>query len=276
MNKYNATYIICWIGSGVAFLIMLLSWNVEPLTAAFMFIASAILLFAGIGAYKGVKGKSKDDHVYNETRTNTTQNTSNLFNTVTLNDKEYELKYKYHEVKFTCVAMNEYAAAAHNVNIGDLLKLKADPNAVAILSSDDKIIGYLYKGTLQDMVNDYLRMKKPIVAFAENKPVSTITLGFYGKPSIPEKDKYQNWLERANGYTVFKLTSNLTNDMQENIALMESGNPIKTEYDEEKQRFLITDENGLELGYLKNKNLSENDIDSACVESVELMMMIST
>lgn len=35
-----------------------------------------------------------------------------------------------------------------------------DPNAVAVYANGTKI-GYLYKGRIQDIVNDYLRMKRP-------------------------------------------------------------------------------------------------------------------
>lgn len=35
-----------------------------------------------------------------------------------------------------------------------------DPNAVAVYADGTKI-GYLYKGRIQDIVNDYLRMKRP-------------------------------------------------------------------------------------------------------------------
>lgn len=167
---------------------------------------------------------------------------------------DYELKYQYTDVKIGGVNIPECNEAAYNVNIGDRLELRkepteANPNAVAVYSKNGERVGYLPENRLQDMVSDFQATKCPIVAIAETKPLKSMKLGFYQVPKPKDTSKYET----------YRLTGNGNEDMQGNILNSSVDENISAEYDWDKEKFLVTDQWGLELGYLKSDTMRKDD-----------------
>ena len=77
-------------------------------------------------------------------------------------DGSYLLSYKYSNVKIAMPSLN-------SVSLGDFLSFEQEPTntyddkAVKIMCGLDKI-GYVYRGKMQEMINDFLKKELPIEA----------------------------------------------------------------------------------------------------------------
>ena len=85
----------------------------------------------------------------------------------------------YTHVDVACPLSQEYASA------GDWVTLELEPenphdaDAVRLVLDNGRILGYLYKGKLQNMAGDFLRKHSPVMGIVETDSASSILLGFY-------------------------------------------------------------------------------------------------
>ena len=96
-----------------------------------------------------------------------------------LNGRHYVLRYSYDHVDVACPSSQDYASA------GDWVSLELEPDnpyddrAVRLVLDNGRPLGYLYKGKLQDMANDFLHRHLPVSGLVEDDSASSILLGFY-------------------------------------------------------------------------------------------------
>lgn len=94
----------------------------------------------------------------------------------------YTVKYTYDEVK---IALADKFFPIVDLQFDDLLTLKQEPEnpydskAVAIYRGEDQL-GYLYRGRLQDMANDWLDRGDPVYGLYEaSTDIETFTIYFF-------------------------------------------------------------------------------------------------
>ncbi len=120
-----------------------------------------------------------------------------------------------------------------------------DNRAVGLMLNE-RIVGYLYRGKLQDMANDWLTKKKPvraqITACIRDKQRAEITLVFY------DLSRYEKYLAKYPNARKYRLTGNTREEMQDNISLCSSGDECSIDYDFEKDKYLVS--SGADIGYL--------------------------
>lgn len=150
----------------------------------------------------------------------------------------YVLAYSYADVEF--YVPPEYYARASAVPPHESLSIAPDPtnahdpDAWAIYH-DSRVIGYMFKGKLRDMVRDYASDdKKAFMAVSQlwrdNKP----TMGLYFYKSSASVIHSMALDESARE---FLLTSNRGAEAQEIICYCEVGEPVAVEYDDETERY---------------------------------------
>lgn len=131
-----------------------------------------------------------------------------------------------------------------------------DAKAVAVYMGERKI-GYLYKGKLQDMVNDYVVEGRPIFSaiqgIDDDNNKIYIALAFYKNPP------------RTGEVKTFKLGANKNDDMQETIGLSSEGEHITYFYDVVKEKYLASA--GGDIGYFPKSAESYLDKDPDVVIS---------
>ncbi len=146
----------------------------------------------------------------------------------------------------------------------ELLELKCEPenqydhDAVAFYSNDMHI-GYLYRGKLQDMANDFLRSGNCVIGYLssvdEENMKATAKIGFYC-------DKSQE--------IRCTLVGNSNEEMQDYISFMRTGDGVTIGYDFDG-KWLVSSDVGEELGYLPsrlNDKMDEIELYSAKVLEV--------
>lgn len=177
----------------------------------------------------------------------------------------HKRKYVYQDVRIYTPALTEALAervAGQVVTLRQEPENTYDPNAVAVWHAESKI-GYLYKGKLQDMANDYLRREDPIFAAASRVKIDEdqvnveLCLAFY-----PTR--------RATGTTKrFKLSGNTGAERQEQIGFADEGDLVEYSYDFDKEKYEAIC-NGDSIGFFpKSANELLEDDASVVVAQVE-------
>ena len=135
-----------------------------------------------------------------------------------------------------------------------------DNHAVG-LKLNEQIVGYLYRGKLQDMANDWLKNKKPvraqITACMRDRQRAEITLVFY------DLSRYEKCLAKYPDARKYRLVSNANKEMQDNISLCSVGDECSIDYDFEKDKYLVSSE--VDIGYLPAsaaKRIEEDGADA--------------
>ena len=106
-----------------------------------------------------------------------TQGAPALKQMIEIKGVEYEKAYEY-------TAVNVAFAEKEKKGMGKFADLAQEPNnkydskAIAVVLGG-KRIGYLYKGKIQDMVNDYLNKRMPLIAVVDGVAPVTLTIAFY-------------------------------------------------------------------------------------------------
>lgn len=135
-----------------------------------------------------------------------------------------------------------------------------DENAIRVIVPGPYKIGYIYRGKLQDMMNDYLTAGLPIKSNISkvDGTIIYLNIAFYGRtiPAYKEPTK------------TYKLTGNKNAEMQDNIDICNVGQYMSFNYDYEKEKYIILGDYGIEIGYLP---LSAN----ALLESEDVTIVIS-
>lgn len=163
-------------------------------------------------------------------------------------DNQYILSYQY---DFVRIAMPNKEC----LSLGDYLSLESepdnqyDPQAVKISSGIDKI-GYLFRGKLQDMSNDFIKKSWPIEAFVDSITDDEVTcgLGFY--KDIDAFDSISASLTKTSKKDF------LGNSRQDNLSSVSDGDTVCLEYNYDSETYVISDDFGNEIGEL-SKSVSE-------------------
>ena len=109
-----------------------------------------------------------------------------------------------------------------------------DPQAIQ-LWSNNQLLGYVYRGKIQDMLNDFLKFGEPVHGMifsvrTEEKKI-TYSVGFY-RPARPKS--YGKMLGSG------RLTANSGEEAQDNIAACDEGDEVTVSYDYDKERFEVS------------------------------------
>lgn len=103
-----------------------------------------------------------------------------------------------------------------------------DSKAVSVFTKNNTKLGYLYKGTIKDMVNDFMQDALPVLSCVDSvgdDGTITLFIAFYRsrKKSINAK--------------VYKLAANRNQAMQDNILSCNPGDGITISYDDDKGKY---------------------------------------
>ena len=159
------------------------------------------------------------------------------------------LAYKYDEKLCIIKKMQpDYAT----LNLGDNLMFVQEPNnpydkkAIAVYDNDSKI-GYLYKGKLQDTINDFIRRGDAISAYIKSidvdKPEIMMFIGLY-----KEVSPYWKLMHMGAPFKTYKLTGNKSDEMQEAIGFIDDYSDVGYLYDYDKEKYMASSDYG-DLGY---------------------------
>lgn len=110
-----------------------------------------------------------------------------------------------------------------------------DKKAVAIVFGG-YMIGYLYRGKLQDMANDWMNTGRPILALVDNKAPDglQISLAFYDKPHL-QRMQEQNPNQKA-----YRLTRCYNAEAQDEISTLSERDELWIEEDEDTGGYNVT------------------------------------
>lgn len=167
-------------------------------------------------------------------------------------ENEYILSYRYDFVKVSMPNVN-------GLKLGDFLSLESepdnqyDPHAVKILSGLNTV-GYLFRGKLQDMANDFIRKGLPIEVSVDSITNDSFTcgLGFY--KDINSFDCVSATLTKTSKKDF------LGTSRQDNLSSTSEGDILYLNYDCDSETYIVTDDFGNELGEL-SKSISNKLYD---------------
>ena len=122
---------------------------------------------------------------------------------------------------------------------------KYDPAAIAIHYNKNKI-GYMNKGKLRDMLNDFAADENkdflPVSEIWDDKPI--FHLFFYQKiDSLIDAIRNMSYSKEYN------LVSNKSEYIQECISYCSIGDPVTVLYDSDRDKYSVSSE-GVDIGYL--------------------------
>ncbi len=149
---------------------------------------------------------------------------------------------------------------------GAILTLVQDPenphdNRAVGLKLRKRLVGYLYRGKLQDMANDWIGKKMPLraqlTACMRDRNRAEVTLVFYGLR------QYEKHLSKYPDAKQYRLIGTKKAEFQENLSLCECGEYCTLDYDVDSGKYLVAAD--LEIGYLPSSaaNLIERDGEDA-------------
>ena len=173
------------------------------------------------------------------------------------------IAYEYTDVKICLIRGQEPDLTT--IQVGSIIKLEQEPlnqydNKAVMLKIGTTKIGYMYRGKLQDMANDFLKRSEYIVAYVSKIDAISneifMNMGFYRK----QIKHYRN-------STTFKLTGNTNKNMQEIIQCVTDDYDVEFYYDYEKEKFCAS-VFGSDIGYAPK---SKNDLLEACEEVMKLL-----
>lgn len=157
-------------------------------------------------------------------------------------------KYEYNEVKYYIPDDVTHI----QLNINDFISFKQEPEniydelAVALYKDNTKI-GYLNKGKLQDMVNDYLSHDNNYyIVIGKSDTPTTVCIAFY---------KHVSLLTNEYSMKTYSLTGLNKKDFMnvkrsENLDLLSEGDDVTLEYDFSSEKYIVYTDTGSEIGEL--------------------------
>lgn len=148
------------------------------------------------------------------------------------------LAYQYDDVKLYIVPGQE--PDFDSLTLGASVSFVQEPtnaydsDAIYAEANGEKI-GYLRKGKLQEMTNDFIRQGRPIMSYvasidADDEKIELL-ICYY-------KENRENRSSLKNSKKV-KLSGNTNAEMQENIWLCSEGDGAAIDYDYDKERYLV-------------------------------------
>lgn len=166
-----------------------------------------------------------------------------LLDSIIIDGEDCEAIYKYNDVR-----IYKHYCDISQLSLYTRLTLKSepeneyDPKAVALYDNNRKI-GYLLKGKLQEMANDWQKRDEPMRAMISKLEENNICIDlyFYEAPS----KHISSWKNK-----IVTLSGNKLDDFQNNISTLEcDAQKLDLEYDYDKGQYLISDGN-LDIGYI--------------------------
>lgn len=135
-----------------------------------------------------------------------------------------------------------------------------DSNAVMIVFRGVKV-GYLYRGFIQDIVNDFLNKDLPVFSYIHS-------IGYDSRAAFINLYLYKN--KEAGVKTMrFRLTGNKNRDAQESIEYLSENDSVDIEYDHDKEKYRAT--SGEFIGYLPaSANRFAEDGSEFVVDEIEI------
>jgi hypothetical protein len=167
-----------------------------------------------------------------------------LFDSFTVNEtgKKWLCVYKYENVEIyrPDVSFSEI----FEYDIVDIIPELNNPHNSDIVSVQfhGNILGYLSKGTIQDMVHDFLKRGELIRAIVQKIDGTKIFLKIYFY-------KPRNSVLTHQEPIIVRLSGNTNQDMQENIGYCQHGDKISIDYDFDKDIYCVFCDD-LEIGYI--------------------------
>ena len=175
------------------------------------------------------------------------------------------LTYFYPDVEF--IVPPAYESTARSVPPLKQITLTADGETEDIyLSYEGNTFGRMRENRLRKMVRDFDRDGRSVLAAScawTDKPM--FSLGFYESLDTI-RDRWKN----DEDYKEFTLTGNSNAEMQENIGLVDEGDPVEFVYDYEKDKHAAYAD-GFEVGYCPasaEEYLNEHDDVEARILSI--------
>lgn len=180
----------------------------------------------------------------------------------------HTLRYHYNDVKIAGYGHYDKLSA----RVGSVLTLTPEPTnehdakAVAVLI-DGKKLGYLPANRLQAMYYDFISRGGTVVAkvFASGKDSVDMLMGFYAC----DKAEYDRLISSGAPCKTFRLTANTNSEMQENIGLLEVGEPVDYLYDYEKEKYSASAFADIGFFPASANDLLEVDTQPAYVSRIE-------
>lgn len=169
--------------AGVGLVLSVVLFFVNFIVGLLMLAASVVLGLSGYNVLKRFVEAVKTQERLEKAKREAVEDSGNvsLPSELTQNGQRYVLRYSYNQVDVAYPLSQEYASA------GDWISLEPEPEnphdnrAVRLELDSGRTLGYLYKGKLQDMANDFIRRQLPIVGIVEDDSATSILLGFYKK-----------------------------------------------------------------------------------------------
>lgn len=176
---------------------------------------------------------------------------------------------------FGCVKKYEYTEVRYYIpddvtpiqlGVNDLISFKQEPeniydeHAIALYKGESKI-GYLNKGKLQDMVNDYLgHDDNDYLVIGKADTLSTVCIAFYKHVSLLT-DEYS-----MKTYSLTGLNKKDFMDVKrsENLDFSSNGDEVTLEYDFSSGKYIVYNDTGSEIGELStsiSEKIIENGLD---------------
>lgn len=166
-----------------------------------------------------------------------------LLDSIIIDGEDCDAVYKYTDMK-----IYRHNCDSSQLVIYSRLSLKLEPdneydsNAVALYYNDNKV-GYLIKGKMQDMANDWQKREDPIRAMVSKLDGEDIYIDLYFY-EIPSKH-ISSW-----NNSVVTLSGNKSEDFQANISLLDNDTrKLDLEFDYDKDQYLVSD-GSLDIGYI--------------------------
>ena len=271
---YKVLAFFCYIISAILLVIGLVGFSISIPIAMFFIVFGVFFILIGLYSWKYKAIKKNLSHVQTYTphpatamNSNTSDNmtshneVSNSLQTNPDNVTAQELfapcpdfisdmkkKYEYTNVGIYSSSDNPTYTSKINayVSFKQEPENKYDNNAVAVIYKEKKI-GYLYKGKLQDMVNDYINRNFTIIAKFDTE--STLCIAFYRHLSNLKKE-YDSFI-----ISLTKLSKKDCFDSKrsENLELCSAGDDVELMYDYESERYIAIC-NGSEIGEVNEAN----------------------
>lgn len=163
-------------------------------------------------------------------------------------DRHFALSYQYENVKIAFPKLDA-------VELGDFLSFVPEPdnaydNKAIKIMHHNTMIGYVFRGKLQDMINNYIKYNWPIEARIDSISEDTLTysIGFY--KDFNTFDSLSATLTRTSKKDSYDMSR------QENLSYVSVDDLLNMEYDFDTETYVVTDRSGNELGEL-SKSISE-------------------
>lgn len=148
-----------------------------------------------------------------------------------------DLAYQYFNVEIAMAS--KYIHDFTDINLGEHLCFVQEPqnpydNRAVQVWKKDQMLGYVYHGKIQDMINDFITRNEPVYGIISSiYPAETkvfFNLGFYRMRANEPLGKII-----ASG----RLTAGSGEEAQDNMLICSPGDEVDIEYNDEKERYEV-------------------------------------